>query len=32
VGTGPDISGLGEQLTDEIERLRTVVRQHGIDP
>ena len=32
VGTGPDISGLDEQLTDEIERLRALLCQHGIDP
>ena len=38
IGTGPDTSDLPvlaervQQLTDEIERLRTLLRQHGIDP
>ena len=31
-GTRPDINRLHEQLTEEIERLRALLCQHGIDP
>jgi ATP-dependent Clp protease ATP-binding subunit ClpC len=32
VGIEPDTSDLDEQLADEVERLRALLRQHGIDP
>jgi flagellar biosynthesis/type III secretory pathway chaperone len=38
IGTGPDTSDLPvlaervQQLTDEAERLRSLLRQHGSDP
>ena len=28
----PDLAERCQQLTDEVERLRALVRQHGIDP
>jgi alkanesulfonate monooxygenase SsuD/methylene tetrahydromethanopterin reductase-like flavin-dependent oxidoreductase (luciferase family) len=28
----PDLTERVQQLTDEIERLRALLRQHGIDP